>query len=240
MFYISLFLLFFSTSKSEEYYKNGLYEEALKEYTQYLKEGISNPELYLNIGNCYYRMDKFGESLLNYRRGWFLSPNDPNIRHNISLFREQKETPNPFISFTSGVIDRISLRDFSYLLIFSFAILIIIGSIRMIQSVRPIRFPTTFLFFIIGIIFIFSLSGFSIWQGRVRSNWVVFTESTIAHSGPGDQFKDLMTVDEAEEGSLIREDGGWWLIQLHSGEGGWVDSSSVSLVLKGTEGLRGY
>ena len=66
----------------------------------------------------------------------------------------------------------------------------------------------------------------------MQSKWVVVTESDIAYSGPGEQFKELMKMDEAEEGYLIRESSGWWLIQLHSGEGGWMDSTSVVRVLQ--------
>jgi uncharacterized protein YgiM (DUF1202 family) len=41
-----------------------------------------------------------------------------------------------------------------------------------------------------------------------------------------------MRIDEAEEGSVIRESDGWQLIQLHSGEGGWVDDTKAEYVLK--------
>ena len=130
MLYISLLVLLAQTSLSaEEYYKNGEYRKALDEYTKFLDRGIQSPALYLNIGNCYYRMGKFGESLLYYRRGWFLSPGNKNIINNISLFSKEELSPNPFISSFSGMIDRISLRVFSYLLIISFSLLIIIISI---------------------------------------------------------------------------------------------------------------
>jgi len=229
--YISLFLLSVSTISAEEFYNKGLYEKALEEFRKYESAGISNPNLYLNIGNCHYRIGEYGKALLNYRKGWFLAPNDPNISHNISLFAENKENPNPFLSLFAGFIGRISLRSFSYLLIFSFSLLIILISIRLIQSVRPLRFPSNPLLFLAGIVFVFSLIGFGVWWGRVQSKWVVTIESSIAYSGPGEQFKELMKMDEAEEGYLIRESSGWWLIQLHSGEGGWVDSSSVARVL---------
>ncbi len=231
MIYISVILLSLPATTAEDFYKKGLYEKALEEYNQYLYSGISSPNLYLDIGNCYYRMGEYGKALLNYRKGWFLSPNDPNIQHNLSLFTKSEERPNPFISWIVGMIDRISLRDFSYLLLSSFAILIILISIRLIQSVRPIPFPTNPLLFLAGIVFIFSVIGFGVWWGRVQSKWVVLTKSSVAFSGPGEQFKELLKMDEAEEGYIVRESSGWWLIHLHSGEGGWVDSAFATRVL---------
>jgi len=233
MFYISV-LMFFSqipATAAEEYYKEGEYAKTLEEYNKYLDKGIRNAELYLNIGNCYYRMGDFGRSLLYYRRGWFIAPGSESILNNISLFKKEKSSPNPFISFLSKMIDRISLRVFSYLLILSFSLLIIIVSIRLIQTVKLISFPTDPLLVLACLFFVFSLVGFSIWYGRVKSRWVVTTETTIAYSGPNEEFKELMRVDKAEEGSLVREDGGWWLVHFHSGEGGWIDSTTAALVI---------
>ncbi|MEO0294243.1 MAG: tetratricopeptide repeat protein [candidate division WOR-3 bacterium] len=233
MLYISLFLFFLGEVQktAEEYYRNGEYEEALQEYKKYLEKGIVNPELYLNIGNCYYRMGEFGESLLYYRRGWFLSPGNKNIKHNIYLIAKREETPNPFFSFFRGLIDRISLRTFSYLLALSFNLLVGVLSICLLQRVKLINFPTYPFLFITGFFFVFSLLGFSSWYGRVKSNWLVITETTIAYSGPGEQFKELMRVEETEEGNLIREENGWWLVQFQEGEGGWIDSTKAMRVL---------
>lgn len=232
MLYISLLVLLSQSSVSaEECYKKGEYREALAEYEKYLDKGIQNPEVYLNIGNCYYRMGNFGESLLYYRKAWFLSPGNQNIINNISLFAKKTANPNPFISFFSKVIDRISLRLFSYFLITSFTLLVTTISIRLIQTVKLINFPINPLLFLFGLFFIFSLLGFSVWLGRAKSRWVVTTETTIAYSGPDEEFKELMRVDEAEEGSLVREDSGWWLVHFYSGAGGWIDSTTASLVI---------
>jgi hypothetical protein len=175
-------------------------------------------------------MGKFGESLLYYRKAWFLSPGNKNINNNISLFSKEKSNPNPFISFFSRVVDSISLRTFSYLLVLSFTILVIIVSIRLIQTVKLINFPSNPLLLVFGLFSLFSLMGFSIWYARAKSGWVVITETTIAYSGPGEDFKELIRVDEAEEGSLVREDDGWWLIHFNSGAGGWIDSTNAVLV----------
>ncbi len=233
MLCISLLMLLSQTTPSagEECYKNGEYAKALEEYNKYLDRGIQNEELYLNIGNCYYRMGDFGKSLLYYRRGWFLDPSNENILNNISLFKKEVSNPNPFISFLSKIIDRISLRVFSYLLILSFSLLVIIVAIRLIQTVKLINFPTNFFLILAGLFFVFSLTGFSIWYGRVKSKWVVTIETTMAYSGPNEEFKELMRVDKAEEGSLVREDGGWWLVHFRSGEGGWIDSTTAALVI---------
>jgi len=231
MLCISLLMLLSQTQLSaENCYKKGEYSKALEEYTEYLDIGIQSPELYLNIGNCHYRMGNFGESLLYYRRAWFLSPGNENINNNIALFSKEKANPNPFISFFSRMVDRISLRAFSYLLVISFTLLVVIVSIRLIQTVKLINFPSNPLLFLFGLFFLFSLIGFSIWYARVKSGWVVTTETTIAYSGPNEDFKELMRVDEAEEGSLVREDDGWWLIHFHSGAGGWIDSTNAELI----------
>ena len=232
MLCISLLILLAQTPISaEEYYKKGEYSKALEEYKEYIDKGIQSPELYLNIGNCHYRMGNFGESLLYYRKAWFLSPGNESVNNNIALFSKEKANPNPFISLFSRIVDRISLRKFSYLLVASFTLLIIIFSVRLIQTVKLVNFPTTPLLFLCGVFFIFSLIGFSIWSSRAKTRWVITMETTIAYSGPDENFKELMRVDEAEEGSLVREDDGWWLVHFNSGVGGWIDSTYAQLVI---------
>lgn len=231
MSFISLLLLISTTTRAQEFYKKGEFSKALDKYCECKESGVSNPGLYFNIGNCYYRLGKYGKALLNYRRAWFLAPDNRDIRHNINMFTGSGVSPNPFVSWLSGIIDRIPLRTFTWVLVISAGLLLIFISLRLLQRVREFNFPSTLFIFLSGIVFIFSVIGFSVWMGRVNSDWVVFTDPTTAYSGPGKQFKELMRVNETEEGSVLRESEGWWLVHLHSGEGGWVDSTTCARVI---------
>ena len=99
----------------DEYAKDN-YQQAIKDYQEILKTGVSS-EIYYNLGNAYYRTDNITQALLAYERALQLSPGDNDIRFNLQYARSKtidKITPetemffvtwyNSLVNFTS--VDR--------------------------------------------------------------------------------------------------------------------------------------
>ena len=70
-----LFLLFtqvfFAQSSFDagnELYKNGKYEEAVNAYNAVLKSKKQSAELYYNLENCYYKLNKVAPAIYNYEK----------------------------------------------------------------------------------------------------------------------------------------------------------------------------
>lgn len=97
-------------------YAKGNYQQAIKDYQEILKTGVSS-EIYYNLGNAYYRTDNITQALLAYERALQLSPGDNDIRFNLQYARSKtidKITPetemffvtwyNSLVNFTS--VDR--------------------------------------------------------------------------------------------------------------------------------------
>ena len=71
---VYLFLLitqvFFAQSsfeKGNRLYQDNKFEEAAQEYENVLKENKEHSaELYFNLGNCYYKLNKVAPSIYNY------------------------------------------------------------------------------------------------------------------------------------------------------------------------------
>lgn len=101
---------------ADDEYAKGNYQQAIKDYQEILKTGVSS-EIYYNLGNAYYRTDNITQSLLAYERALQLSPGDNDIRFNLQYARSKtidKITPetemffvtwyNSLVNFTS--VDR--------------------------------------------------------------------------------------------------------------------------------------
>lgn len=101
---------------ADDEYAKGNYQQAIKDYQEILKTGVSS-EIYYNLGNAYYRTDNITQALLAYERALQLSPGDNDIRFNLQYARSKtidKITPetemffvtwyNSFVNFTS--VDR--------------------------------------------------------------------------------------------------------------------------------------
>ena len=101
---------------ADDEYAKGNYQQAIKDYQEILKTGVSS-EIYYNLGNAYYRTDNITQALLAYERALQLSPGDNDIRFNLQNARSKtidKITPetemffvtwyNSLVNFTS--VDR--------------------------------------------------------------------------------------------------------------------------------------
>lgn len=101
---------------ADDEYAKGNYQQAIKDYQEILKTGVSS-EIYYNLGNAYYRTDNITQALLAYERALQLSPGYNDIRFNLQYARSKtidKITPetemffvtwyNSLVNFTS--VDR--------------------------------------------------------------------------------------------------------------------------------------
>ena len=71
---------------ADDEYAKGNYQQAIKDYQEILKAGVSS-EIYYNLGNAYYRTDNITQALLAYERALQLSTGDNEIRFNLQYAR---------------------------------------------------------------------------------------------------------------------------------------------------------
>ena len=88
---------------ADDEYAKGNYQQAIKDYQEILKTGVSS-EIYYNLGNAYYRTDNITQALLSYERALQLSPGDNDIRFNLQYARSKtidKITPETEMFFVT-------------------------------------------------------------------------------------------------------------------------------------------
>lgn len=88
---------------ADDEYAKGNYQQAIKDYQEILKTGVST-EIYYNLGNAYYRTDNITQALLAYERALQLSPGDNDIRFNLQYARSKtidKITPETEMFFVT-------------------------------------------------------------------------------------------------------------------------------------------
>ena len=88
---------------ADDEYAKGNYQQAIKDYQEILKTGVSS-EIYYNLGNAYYRTDNITQALLAYERALQLSPGDNDIRFNLQYARSKtidKITPETEMFFVT-------------------------------------------------------------------------------------------------------------------------------------------
>ena len=116
--------------EADSAYMKENYQEAASLYEKILEKGHSS-EIYYNLGNCYYRLEKIGPAVLNYERALLLSPGDGDIRHNLELARSKtKDKISPvgeifIVTWYKEVINWLNVDQWATLGIISFILLLI-------------------------------------------------------------------------------------------------------------------
>ncbi|GAA6528898.1 hypothetical protein LPYR103PRE_08710 [Segatella asaccharophila] len=94
-------------------YTKGNYQQAIKDYQQLLKKGVS-AALYYNLGNAYYRSDNIPQAVLAYERAHLIQPGDKDIRFNLDFARSKtidKIIPQNEVFFVSWYKDLVSFTS---------------------------------------------------------------------------------------------------------------------------------
>ena len=90
----SMILMIFSASlfaqspdslfnRANRYFETEQFEAAARAYEK-LSAQVSHEDLYLNLGNAYFRIGNIGQAIWAYEKGRILSPRDQDIHYNLN------------------------------------------------------------------------------------------------------------------------------------------------------------
>jgi tetratricopeptide (TPR) repeat protein len=68
---------------ANELYRNGAFEKAIEKYKKIESQEIVSSELYLNLGNAYYKLNKVGPTIYYYEKALKLAPLNAAVKNNL-------------------------------------------------------------------------------------------------------------------------------------------------------------
>lgn len=219
------------------YIKND-FASAIQIYESLLQQG-EVPEIYYNLGNCYYKTDDIARAILNYERALLLSPGNADIRANLEIARSKtidKVTPVPeifFITWIKSLVNSQSSDAWARTGIVSFLLLLVSLAIFFFtQHIKwkKIGFSAAILFLIVTV-----LSNLFASQQKSyltnRNDAIILSPSVTVRSTPSESGTSLFVLHEGRKVE-IKDNSmrGWKEIRLEDGKVGWVPSSSIEVI----------
>jgi len=220
-----------------DFYRNGQYREAAEQYEGILALGYESPELYYNLGNCYYRLRQIGKSVLYLERARRLAPNDEDIAHNLEVVRLQvvdkiPEIPRLFIERALTSFRALLSVDgwaMGFLLLYVGAMAAIILRILFRKAVLRLwsgRFAVFFgaLAVAAGLFWVSSLRA-------SRALYAVIMEPKVdVRSAPEENATEVFSLHEGSKVRIRKQVGDWCEIRLPDGKVGWVKESVLGVI----------
>jgi len=214
--------------EANETYQKGNYEGAIEGYSKILREVGDNADVHYNLGNSYFRNEKWGLALYHFRKALELRPRDPDMRFNLNYARERATDKIETRGFRilSLTADYLTQREWLTLL----AMLSLVGSVlSILQFFRP-RDSVLVIRNLCGALFLVSsVCAFGQFSHPNPFGVVIEQEAKVL-SGVGRDNVLLFTLHEgAEFDTLSSDEEGWIQIEIADGKRGWLRRSAAKL-----------
>ncbi|MDR0952579.1 MAG: hypothetical protein LBM71_00050 [Elusimicrobiota bacterium] len=219
------------TADAQSSYDNGSYITAAELYENQIAAGdTSNPYLYYNLANSYFKAGDPDKAIINYYRAFKLLPRDKDIRGNLAFALAdtgQRLTPEGVPATAFNLYHFFSLGELKGLMwaglwLFAFALMFFVLSDRKVLGKK--------LLIIAAILTVF-FGGWHLLRLPSESKRlaVVVAPRAEVRSGPGDSFVVSLNVPRAHLVSIIDSKGDWAQVEVNSqAQGsGWVLKNTI-------------
>ncbi|EKT3958426.1 tetratricopeptide repeat protein [Flavobacterium psychrophilum] len=221
--------------KGNNLYQKGNYQEAITVYESVVKSGQQSAELYFNLGNCYYKLNKVAPAIFNFEKALLLNPNDSEIRNNLAFAQkmtidEVVETPK--VGFAKIIRDFTSSYHYD-----TWAWIAIVFSVLFLICFVGYYFSNTTMLkriFFTSVLFILLFAMVSVFAGFFEKNQsnndrpaIVFADITLVKSEPKSNAQDAFVLHAGTKVFVLESLNNYKKIQLLDLKEGWIEKSAI-------------
>ena len=229
-----------SFEKANTYYLSENYSGAVETYESILESGLHSTELYFNLANSYYKLNKIGPCILNYEKALLISPNNERVLNNLSYARKMTvdkidKVPdlNIYKSFEK-IFHFFSLTGWAIacvVFVFCFVVLFILYYLESRAAKKRLFFILSF--------FSFSLTAscFMIAHQKAEISKkikyaVVFSQETDIKLEPSLKSETVFSLHEGTKIMLLDSSNAYWSkIKIQDGRVGWISKISFERII---------
>ena len=225
--------------KGNAFYQKAQYQEAVQEYENVIKEDKQqSAELYFNLANSYYKLNKVAPSIYNYEKALVLKPNDAETLNNLKFAKkltidEIKEVPKvgfaKLVQNFTGIFTYNTWAIISVAIAFAFLLSFIGYYFSQLTVSKRIYF--------VGMFVLLLALGLSIAAGISEKDHydndrpaIVFSEVSEVRSEPQKAGSAIFLLHEGAKVYVTETLGQWKKIELTDGTEGWIDALTIKEV----------
>ncbi len=216
-------------------YNEGNYPEAIDNYELILENGETSPELYYNLANAYYKLNKIGPSIYYYEKALQLKPTDEDIVNNLEFARNMviddiEKVPEAGLSkMVNNTISKLSFESWAWMSIVSsviFSIFFLLYYFSMGSKLKRLFFGVSILFLIVSL----GSLGFAYQQQILIQDSqyaIIFSEEVPVKSEPNLRSDELFFLHQGTKLKVLETFQDWIKLELSNGAQGWITKSEV-------------
>src|SRR5690554_3367628 len=219
----------------KELYKNGKYQQAINSWMQIIENGEASAELYFNLGNAQYKLNKIGPSIYYYEKALQLSPNDSDIKNNLAFAENARIDaiePLPksvFSKWYHNIADTFTFDGwaiFTVICSLGFISLFLLYYFSYSEKRKRLFFAATLL---IGVVFTVTITlAFTTYEEYTKNQpAIIFANELEVKAEPNLGSNTAFILHEGTKVQITAQDGNWFRIIIADGKDGWVPASDL-------------
>ena len=225
-------------AEADSAYVRQQYQQAINDYEQLLKKGVS-ADIYYNLGNAYYRTDNITRAIINYERALLLQPGDKDIRFNLQMARSKTidkivpESEMFFFTWYRSLVNVMSVDGWATCALVCLAFSIVFFLVYLFSSLVWQRKIGFFGALLLMVVFVFS-NVFAHQQKKIlaeRLGAIVISGAAPVKSTPAGNGTDLFVLHEGTKvnitDSTMQE---WFKVRLVDGKEGWIAAKDIERI----------
>ncbi len=221
--------------KANDHYKNGNYEKAIEIYQKIDSMQVVSSELYFNLGNSYYKLNKVAPTIYFYEKALKINPLNEDARLNLSFATRMtidaiEELPKTFLQKFSGAVIRKSSYNTWGIIAVSASFLMALSFLLYyfsISSGKKLFYFNTSLFMVIVMVItlFFAYSNYQ-WHLKNREAIIFAPEITIKNA-PTNTSDEVFELHEGTKVIILDELDNWSKIKIADGKVGWLKTELI-------------
>ena len=225
-------------SSANDLYKNEKFEKAIERYKEIESQGLISSELYYNLGNSYYKLNKVGPSIYYFEKALKINPLSEDVKNNLvfakrlSLDKIEELPKTVFQKFNINYLQQLSYNQWAIVVI----VFSVLGSLLFLlfyfadtPFIKRFYFVTSSLSFILLITaLIITFNQYSISKNNTEA--IVFVEKVEVRNAPTFNSEEVFTLHEGTKVLVLDAVDNWKKIKLADGKIGWIIADDIKLL----------
>ena len=225
-------------TEANKAYKEAKYNEAIELYQKIEAEGKISSELYFNLGNSYYKLNKVAPTIYNYEKALQLDPLNEDAANNLVFAKRLtldviEELPKSFFQkLNENYLQKFSFNQWAIIVvIFSFvaSILFLLFYFSVTSSRKRLYFVTSIISFLLLIISLtITYNQYTFSKNNIEA--IIFAEKAEVKNAPTLNTSAIFTLHEGTKVKVLDAVDNWKKIKLADGKIGWIIASELKVL----------
>ena len=219
-------------------YKNGKVEAAIEKYKEIESKGLVSSELYYNLGNSYYKLNKVGPSIYYYEKGLKINPLNEDIKNNLVFAKRLaldniEELPKTVLQkFNKNYVQKLSYNQWAIVVVvlsFLASILFLLFYFAEVPAKKRVYFVTSIVSFILLLVSVFiTYNQYNNSKNNVEA--IIFAEKTEVRNAPTLNSEAIFNLHEGTKVLVLDAVDNWKKIRIADGKIGWIIKEELKLL----------